>query len=347
MDGLTLGEDAGAVKQSISKYYGETLQSTSDLKTSACCTAQAPPREVLEVLRRVPEEITSRYYGCGSPFPLGLKGSGLRVLDLGCGTGRDCYVCAGLVGESGFVTGIDMTPEQLDVARRHADAWTAELGYAQPNMRFLQGSIEQLSAAGVAPGSVDIIISNCVINLSPDKPAVLREAYAALAEGGEVYFSDVYADRRLPADVRGHEVLLGECLGGALHINDFLRAARQAGFTDPRVVAAEPIAVHDAPLAALLGEARFYSVTFRLFKLPPGELEAGPGEDYGQSVTYRGTLPGAPDAYVLDAQHTFPTGTPVRVCGNTASLCAATWLGSHFTLSCGRDNHRGDRKSVV
>jgi hypothetical protein len=83
----------------------QTLQASSDLKTSACCTAKAPPADVLAVLRQLPQEIIQKYYGCGSPFPAGLKGSWLRVLDLGCGTGRDCYVCAALVGEGGFVTG--------------------------------------------------------------------------------------------------------------------------------------------------------------------------------------------------------------------------------------------------
>lgn len=97
-------------RQSISNL--QTLQTSSDLKTSACCTAKAPPKEVLEVLKQLPHEIISKYYGCGSPFPRGLKGSGLRVLDLGCGSGRDCYVCAALVGENGFVTGEQQQQQQ-------------------------------------------------------------------------------------------------------------------------------------------------------------------------------------------------------------------------------------------
>lgn len=92
-----------AVRESVSKYYGEVLKTSDDLKTSACCTAKPPAPEVVAILRRVPEEIRSKYYGCGSPFPQGIEGK--RVLDLGCGTGRDCYVCAALVGEKGSVTG--------------------------------------------------------------------------------------------------------------------------------------------------------------------------------------------------------------------------------------------------
>eukprot|EP00775_Hariotina_reticulata_P007541 gene7541-7751_t len=300
-----------SVRSSVSKYYGETLQASTDLRTSACCTAKAPSAEVRELLARVPQDIVSRYYGCGSPFPVGLKNSALRVLDLGCGTGRDCYVCAALVGEEGFVTGIDMTPGQLEVAEKHQAAWQQQLGYSKQNMKFVQGEIEKLSAAGVAADSVDLIISNCVINLSADKAAVLQEAYQALAPGGELYFSDVYCDRRLPVDVRCHEVLLGECLGGALYINDFLHLAAQVGFVDPRVLEVEDVAVHDQELKELVGQAAFYSITIRLFKLPE-LLEPLPLEDYGQSVTYQGTLPGAPDCYILDRLHVFPKANRVK-----------------------------------
>lgn len=101
------------------------------------------------------------------------------------------------------------------VARKYADEYcTSTLGYAAPNMRFVKGTIEDLKAADVPDGSADLIISNCVINLSPDKPAVLSEAHRALADGGEFYFSDVYCDRRLPEELRSHEILLGECLVG-------------------------------------------------------------------------------------------------------------------------------------
>lgn len=97
-----------------------------------------------------------------------------RVLDLGCGTGRDCFVCSALVGEKGFVTGIDMTPGQLSVAEKHLDQWTQTMGYAKPNIKFVQGEIEQLGKAGIPDASIDVIISNCVINLSPDKASVLK-----------------------------------------------------------------------------------------------------------------------------------------------------------------------------
>jgi arsenite methyltransferase len=135
---------------------------------------------------------------------------------------------------------------------------------------YVEGTIEDLKAADVADASMDLIISNCVVNLSPDKPAVLSEAHRALADGGEFYFSDVYCDRRLPEDLRSHEILLGECLGGAMYIEDFKRLCAATGFTDPRVLEGHEIEVRDEALAELLGEAKFYSLTYRLFKLPVG-----------------------------------------------------------------------------
>ena len=225
------GDDA--VRSSVQTYYGETLQTSDDLKTSACCTPYDLPKRIRGILSNVPDEVKAKYYGCGSPTPQGIDG--LRVLDLGSGSGRDCYVAAALVGESGRVTGVDMTDAQLDVAKKHAKSYCVEtLGYNSPNMEFKKGTIEDLAAAGVGDESVDLIISNCVVNLSPDKPAVLSEAWRVLSCGGEFYFSDVYCDRRLPEEIRSHPVLLGECLGGAMYVEDFKRLCVATGFADPR-----------------------------------------------------------------------------------------------------------------
>lgn len=329
-----------AVQASVQKYYGETLTNSDDLKTSACCTpAEQIPKCVREALKDVPDEVKAKYYGCGSPTPTGIEG--LRVLDLGSGSGRDCYVAARLVGEKGSVIGVDMTDGQLEVARKYVDEYcTKTLGYATPNVRFEKGTIENLKAAGIEDDSVDMIISNCVINLSPDKPAVLREAHRVLANGGEFYFSDVYCDRRLPEDLRSHEILLGECLGGAMYVEDFKRLCQATGFTDPRVLAGHEIEVRDPELKELLGEAKFYSITYRLFKLPPGVLETL-CEDYGQYAVYNGGIPDATHAYDLDDHHRFEKNKPMLVCGNTGSMVGETWLGKYFTLVGDRSVHYG------
>eukprot|EP00195_Chlamydomonas_chlamydogama_P015612 CAMPEP_0202901272 /NCGR_PEP_ID=MMETSP1392-20130828/14163_1 /ASSEMBLY_ACC=CAM_ASM_000868 /TAXON_ID=225041 /ORGANISM="Chlamydomonas chlamydogama, Strain SAG 11-48b" /LENGTH=419 /DNA_ID=CAMNT_0049587817 /DNA_START=214 /DNA_END=1475 /DNA_ORIENTATION=+ len=314
-----LGDDQTAVKKSVQNYYGEELKDQNDLKTSACKTCIPPPKEIRQYLKEVPKEVLVKFYGCGTPLPLGI--TGLRVLDLGSGSGRDCYVASRLVGENGSVTGIDMTPSQLEVANRHLEAYTRDvLKYSKPNMRFIQGEIEYLDKAGIPDESQDLVISNCVINLSPDKARVLQQVYRVLAPGGEMYFSDVYCDRRLPYELRTHPVLLGECLGGALYINDFIRLCHQVGFTDPRRLSIEPISVDDPELKEVVGEARFYSITYRLFKVP-GRLETL-CEDYGQVAVYKGTIPGHRHAYDLDDHHRFVANKPMLVCGNTASMVA-------------------------
>ncbi len=190
----------------------------------------------------------------------------------------------------------------------------------------------------LADGSFDVIVSNCVINLSPDKDSVLREAHRLLKPGGELYFSDVYADRRLADALRQDEVLYGECLGGALYWNDFEHLARRHGFSDPRLVEDRPISIDDPALAEKLGEARFFSATYRLFKLDGLEPAC---EDYGQAVIYRGTIPGAAYAFTLDKHHRIETGRVFPVCGNTWRMLRDTRFAPHFQFIGDFSRHFG------
>ena len=225
----------------VQAYYGQELGSSADLKTNACCDAEALPAWMKPLLGRIHPEVTNRYYGCGLVCPPLLEGC--KVLDLGCGTGRDAYLLSQLVGAQGQVVGVDMTREQLAIAQAHADHHADLFGYA--NVSFLEGTIEQLQELPLGPGQFDVIVSNCVLNLATDKGAVLGGVKRLLKPGGEFYFADVYADRRLPAALRNDPVLYGECLGGALYWNDFLRLARAAGFADPRLVDDRPITFSD------------------------------------------------------------------------------------------------------
>lgn len=200
------------MQEIVQKYYGETLTDSSDLQTNACCTDTNLPEYAKPLLAKVHDEVLRRYYGCGLVLPQLLDS--LTVLDLGCGAGRDVYALSQLVGEQGRVIGVDMTEEQLTVARRHEDFHRRAFGYANSNVQFLHGDIERLHELELADASVDVIVSNCVINLAPDKAAVLREAWRVLKTGGELYFSDVYSDRRIPAVLARDPVLYGECLGG-------------------------------------------------------------------------------------------------------------------------------------
>ncbi|MGB1110810.1 MAG: methyltransferase domain-containing protein [Gammaproteobacteria bacterium] len=318
-------------------YYGETLTSSDDLQTSACCTNESDaPAWLNEILASIHPEVSSKYYGCGLVAPDALVG--LRVLDLGSGSGRDCYALSALVGEQGEVVGVDMTEAQLEVARRHLDYHREQFGHARSNVRFLEGYIERLNELGLEEGSFDLIVSNCVINLSPDKPAVLDQAFRLLKPGGELYFSDVYADRRVPDALRDDPVLYGECLSGALYWNDFENMARAAGFMDPRIVEDRPLSVDQPSLKQRLGNIAFFSATYRLFKvegLEPGQ------EDYGQSVIYNGSLPDQPQRFVLDKHHGFDVGRREPVSGNTWRMLAGSRFAPYFEFVDGAGVHLG------
>ncbi|MBB3060165.1 methyltransferase domain-containing protein [Microbulbifer rhizosphaerae] len=322
------------MREAVQDYYGRQLQSSDDLKTTACCDTSAVPEWLKPLLSKIHPEVLSRYYGCGLVCPPLLKGC--RVLDLGCGSGRDVYALAQLVGPDGLVVGVDMTPEQLAVAERHRGHHAREFGF--DNVRFLHGYIEQLEQLDLEPGSFDVIVSNCVVNLSPDKDAVLRGVHRLLKEGGEFYFSDVYADRRVPEAVREDPVLYGECLGGALYWNDFLRLAQGSGFIDPRLAEDRPLEITDPELAARTDSLRFFSATYRLFKLDALESDC---EDYGQAVIYRGTVPNFPHRFPLDKHHLIEAGRVFPVCGNTWRMLSDTRFADHFEFIGDFSRHYG------
>jgi len=323
-----------SLSSAVQEYYGFTLTGTADLRTSACCDVSSVPEALRPLLARIHPEVLSRYYGCGLVAPPLLQGA--RVLDLGCGSGRDVYLLAQLVGERGEVVGVDMTAEQLAVAERHRAFHAEQFGYA--NVRFLDGAIERLDTLDLEPASFDLVISNCVVNLSVDKLAVLQGVRRLLKPGGEFYFADVYADRRIPQALRDDPVLYGECLSGALYWNDFLRLARQAGFADPRLVSDRPLQVTDPELAARTGTIGFHSATYRLFHIDDLEDAC---EDHGQAVIYRGTIPDHPHQLPFDKHHLIDTGRVFPVCGNTYRMLAESRLASHFTFIGDFSRHYG------
>ena len=322
--------------EGVQDYYGKVLQGSEDLQTNACCTPDDVPDYLREVLAKIHPEVTEKYYGCGLVAPMALNGA--QVLDLGSGSGRDVYALAGMVGEHGSVTGVDMTDEQLDVARRHIAHHAEVFGYGAPNTVFHKGYIEKLDELGLADESFDIIVSNCVINLSPDKPAVLREAFRLLKPGGELYFSDVYADRRVPSELLDDPVLYGECLSGALYWNDFMNLAKAAGFADPRLVEDRVLTIENPEIEKKLEGIGFHSATYRLFKLP--ELEPA-CEDFGLSVTYKGTMPNGGAEFTLDKGHVFKAGEEVAVCGNSFVMLQQSRFAPYFEFSGDFSQHRG------
>ena len=130
------------IHEEVKDYYGVELQKSEDLKTNACCTLTRPPKHIMDALNLVADEVQAKYYGCGLTIPSAVEG--LRILDLGSGSGRDCYIAGKLVGENGSVIGIDMTDEQLKVANDHIEYHREKFGYKKSNVSFLKGNIEKL-----------------------------------------------------------------------------------------------------------------------------------------------------------------------------------------------------------
>jgi arsenite methyltransferase len=340
---MSLSTSAQTTHEQVAAYYGETLSSSSDLKTNACCTAVKPPPHILQALSHIHPTVVSKYYGCGLCIPDAL--SGLTVLDLGCGAGRDVYILSQLVGPTGRVHGVDMTPQQLAVAREYQSYHQEKFQYSESNVVFHEGFLERLDEVDIPDASIDLIVSNCVINLCTDKEAVFRHCHRLLKPGGEVYFSDVYSDRRIPEELKRDPVLYGECLSGALYWNDFHTLAKTCGFRDPRLVEDSLITIQNPQLEQTLvrmggAKIQFYSATYRLFKLD-GMLDAS-CEDYGQAVIYKGNMgPGLESGWMLDHHHYMETGKVFPVCGNTYNMLHETRFRPYFDFIGDFSRHYG------
>lgn len=319
----------------VKEYYGETLSSSEDLKTDACCSIDYYPDHVKAALSEIHPEVMDKFYGCGSPIPDSV--AGLTVLDLGCGSGRDCYVLSKLVGETGKVIGLDMTDKQLEVANRHVGYHREKFGYKESNVVFKKGQIEDLSSIGLADNSIDLVVSNCVINLSPEKERVFKEIFRVLKPGGELFFSDIFSDCRIPAELAKDQVLLGECLGGALYWEDFRRLMSKLGCQDFRTTTARPLSIDNDDIVKQLDGIGFISATVRAFNI---ELEDR-CEDFGQSATYLGTIPESPEHFDLDDHHRLEKGEKFRVCGNSFDMLAQTRFAKHFEFEGDKSRHLG------
>lgn len=319
----------------VKRYYGTELKDSLDLKTNACCTIDSYPWHIKEALGYIADEIKQKYYGCGSPIPLVLKD--IKALDLGCGTGRDCYILSRLVGEEGFVYGIDMTEEQIVIANKYMDEQMRVFDYKRPNVRFIHDYIENITNH-IPKNSLDLVISNCVINLIPDKEDILGKVYRLLKQGGEFYFSDIYADRRFPDELKSHPLLYAECLGGALYYRDFERIARKAGFPEPRIVTKRIVEIRNREIEEMIGNIRFYSITYRLWKINGLEDAC---EDYGHIAIYKGGIPESPHRFILDENHVFEKDRPERVCGNTGLMLSKTRFKDYFEIIGNFERHFG------
>jgi arsenite methyltransferase len=222
------------IRRSVRNRYGEIAKKeTSECGCSAlssCCgTSLAPIEKMSRAFGYTKEQIDSAPQGanmglgCGNPQAIASLKPGETVLDLGSGGGFDCFLAAESVGESGRVIGVDMTADMVSKARRNAEKLGAK------NVEFRLGEIEHLP---VADASVDVIISNCVINLSPEKMDVFREAWRVLKPGGRLAILDVVALQTLPAEIKNDISLISGCVGGTEKIEAIEETLREAGFQD-------------------------------------------------------------------------------------------------------------------
>ncbi len=214
------------IHEAVREHYAERAR-----KSDSCCgtSKDCAPQNTLypvDLLNQVPTDVANFSFGCGDPITLSAPQPGETVLDLGSGGGLDCFLAAQKVGATGHVIGVDMTPEMLE----RATASAARLGHS--NVEFRQGYLEALP---VADGEVDVVISNCVINLSPDKPLAFREAFRALKPGGRLAVSDIVTDGELPQEVKASLSAWAGCIAGALDVKDYVRDIEAAGFVDVRV----------------------------------------------------------------------------------------------------------------
>jgi arsenite methyltransferase len=228
MSESTINEKPADIRTAVRQHYGEAAASFQPNASSCGCSKgteelSASKLYPLSELETLPEEVTGLSMGCGDPITLAALKPGQTVLDLGSGGGIDCFMAAKKVGETGHVIGVDMTAEMLEKARANQ----ARLGFK--NVEFRLGEIEHLP---VADNTVDVIISNCVVNLSPDKPQVFREAFRVLRSGGKFAVSDIVTDGPLPQEVLDSLSAWAGCVAGALDVKEYIASLEAAGFTN-------------------------------------------------------------------------------------------------------------------
>ena len=220
----------------IAESFDPVTQADCGCQTmTSCCGDEADDLMQLTAVEKLyeadasslPEEVTNLSLGCGDPVTLAALEPGQVVLDLGSGGGIDCFLAARRVGEKGRVIGVDMTPAMLEKARANKARLGAE------NVEFRLGEIEHLP---VPDASVDVIISNCVINLSTDKPQVFREAFRALKPGGKLAVSDMVTDGPLPEALKNSLSAWAGCVSGALDVEEYVAGIKASGFVDVELV---------------------------------------------------------------------------------------------------------------
>ncbi len=278
------------IEKKVSDRYAKAASTGEQM----CCPTSY---DMANLKSFIPEEVLKISYGCGTPAGLKTVSAGETVLDIGSGGGIDCFEASRLVGPTGRVIGIDMTDTMLEIARRNAVIVAGNLGYPSSNVEFRKGMAD---AMPVTDGTIDLIISNCVINLAPDKRKVFREMFRVAKLGGRFTISDIVADQPVPQYLIHDAEKWGDCLSGALTLTDYLAGMAEAGFIGIHLIKSSPWQRIDG--------IHFFSVTLTGYKLPatasaPSPRHATLRGPFSRVVDERGTtyLRGIPQALTVES----------------------------------------------
>jgi arsenite methyltransferase len=294
----------------IAKIVSERYARAAAVGKQMCCPTSY---DFDELKRFVPEEVLKISYGCGTPVGLDTVRAGETVLDIGSGGGIDCFEAARRIGSSGRVIGLDMTDTMLEIARRNAPIVARNLGYASSNVEFRKGMAD---AMPIKDETIDVVVSNCVINLTPDKHKVFREMFRVLRPGGRFTISDILADQLVPQYLLHDKEKWGDCLSGALTVQAYLTGLTQAGFQVVHKVKSQAWRVIDG--------IHFVSLTLTGYKLPAGVEPNG-----GRFAMLRG-----PFSRVVDEEgHSYRRGEAVTVDPRTACALKTSPLRDLFILT--------------
>lgn len=215
-----------SIHEIVREHYAERIKNNASCCGDSDCCSSDSSLYPTDLLASLPEGESTVSYGCGDPITLASLEPGQTVLDLGSGAGLDCFFAAKKVGETGHVIGVDMTPEMIERARSSAQRLNIQ------NVEFRQGYLEDLPVEG---NTVDVVISNCVINLSPDKSKVFHEAFRVLKPGGKLAVSDMVTDGPLPDSIKQSLSAWAGCVAGAMEAKNYIGMMKEAGFTDVTV----------------------------------------------------------------------------------------------------------------